>query len=229
MGIGHGRSLATVRSRGARAARRLAFLVPRRAHQLADDTEDDRYPEIFRFVASTLSDAGRGGGTVLSYGCSDGDECFSLRRYLPDARIVGTDVRRDKRRLASTRNDDPNIAFVPSRRSVLSAAGPYDAVFAMSVLCRWPATMHRDDCSRIYPFRRFERAVAHLDALLRPGGLLVIYNANFRFSDTTLAPAYEALRVPGLDDSGFVHLFSRQNRKLEDQSYPHSVFRKPAA
>jgi hypothetical protein len=55
---------------------------------------------------------------------------------------------------------------------------------------------------------------------------LVIYNANFRFTDTSAARRYESLPVPGLDDSGFVDLFSSSNQRLEDQVYPHAVFRK---
>jgi len=229
VGIGLRRSLRAARSRGARAARAIPLVVPRRAHQLADDTEDDRYPEIFRSVAAAIAAVGDEAGTILSYGCSDGDECFTLRRYLPAARIVGADIRREKLKLASARNRDPGIRFVSARRSTLSRNGPYEAIFAMSVLCRWPATEKRDDCSRVYPFRRFERAVTRLDALLREGGLLVIYNANFRFTDTTVSSRYEPLEVPGVDDSGFVHLFAPTNRKLADQTYPHAVFRKRAA
>ena len=207
----------------------LTHLLPRRAHQLADDTEPDRYPEVFGSVAMAMRSSGTDAGSILSYGCSTGEECFSLRGYLPDASIVGADVRRAARAEASARNHDPAIRFIPARRSDLASNGPYDAIFAMSVLCRYPATLGRPNCSRIYPFKRFEAAAITLDGLLRTGGLLVIYNANFRFTDTSVASRYESLPVPGLDDSGFVDLFSSSNQRLDDQVYPQVVFRKSRA
>jgi hypothetical protein len=54
----------------------------------------------------------------------------------------------------------------------------------------------------------------------------VIYNANFRFTDTDVARNYIPLLVPGLSDSGFVRLFSNDNRRLEEQTYPYCVFKK---
>jgi SAM-dependent methyltransferase len=226
MSIDLRRPLRIARSRGKQFAADLTHLVPRRAHQLANDTEPDRYPEIFRSVATVMRSSGTEAGSILSYGCSTGEECFSLRGYLPEASIVGADVRRAARAQASARNHDPAIRFIPARESDLASNGPYDAIFAMSVLCRYPATLGRRSCSRIYPFKRFEAAATTLDRVLRPGGLLVIYNANFRFTDTSAARRYESLPVPGLDDSGFVDLFSSSNQRLEDQVYPHAVFRK---
>jgi hypothetical protein len=205
------------------SARRIRF---HRYHQTRNDTSEDRYPELFSVVARLLLQEGRASGPVLSYGCSTGDECFALRKYLPTARIVGTDISKRNLLECIKRNSDTAIRFLPPTKRLLMDQGPYEAIFAMSVLCRWPDTQLVNDCSRIYPFGRFIETVALLDDLLIPGGLLVLYNANFRFTDTSVAQHFESIAAPEGVDHGFVHLFSATNRKLEDQSYAHVVFKK---
>jgi hypothetical protein len=212
-----------------RAKRELGARVPRRLHQLASDTEVDRYPEVFRFVSDEIRRSGREDGAILSYGCSTGDECFTLRQYLPGSSIVGVDLRRKNLATCRARNQDPRIRFLRSTSTTVRSEAPYEAVFAMSVLCRWPATSNRRHSDSVYPFRRFEKAVALLDSVVKPAGLLVIYNANFRFTDSEVSKAYQPLTVPGLDDSGFVQLFSVDNEVLSNQIYPFAVFRKLAS
>jgi hypothetical protein len=129
-------------------------------------------------------------------------------------------------RICEARNRDPRIRFDVCPENLVESYPFYDAVFAMSVLCRWPQTKEIDSSTRVYPFEKFDETVRSLDLLVRPTGLLVIYNANFRFTDTHISNRYEALHVRGLEDSGFVHLFSKENRKLPDQRYPYCVFRK---
>jgi SAM-dependent methyltransferase len=209
-----------------RARQEVALLGRAEFHQLSADTAPDRYPEVFGFVSTLLRNEGFGAGTILSYGCATGEECFTLRKYLPDATVVGLDIHRPNVQICADRNNDPRIDFRISNDENLRVSSPYDAIFAMSVLCRWPATQTRVDCSRIYPFRRFDSAVSLLDSVLRPGGLLVIYNANFRVTDASVASKYTPVVVPALFDSGFVHLFSVDNRKLPSQVYPFCVFRK---
>jgi hypothetical protein len=198
----------------------------RRYDQIANDTSVDRYPQVFAYVSELLSDTPSDSLTLLSFGCSTGEECFSLRRYFPRAWIDGVDINRKNIRDCKARNQDPRIQFDVSEANLVKSYPGYDAVFAMSVLCRWPQTKMVDTSADLYPFRRFDETVRRLDSLVRPNGLLVIYNANFRFSDTATSEHYEALRTPGLTSSGFVHLFSRENRKLPDQNYPYCVFRK---
>jgi hypothetical protein len=53
-----------------------------------------------------------------------------------------------------------------------------------------------------YPFERFEERVLFLESLVRPGGLLVIHNSTYRFSDTTHRIAYEVIPVSARHDEG---------------------------
>ena len=48
------------------------------------------------------------------------------------------------------------------------------------------------DIKRIYPFEKFENQVVELDQYLNKSGLLIIHMSQYDFSDTVLAPNYEA-------------------------------------
>lgn len=206
-----------------RALRRTYY---RRYDQISNDTSLDRYPQVFAYASELLSGTSSGSPALLSFGCSTGEECISLRRYFPSAWIDGVDVNKKNIRICKARNQDPRVQFFVSEANLLKNRTGYDAVFAMSVLCRWPQTKLIDSSADLYPFSKFDETVRRLDALVRPNGLLVICNANFRFTDTVTSERYEALRVPDLTNCGFVHLFSKENRKLPDQSYPYCIFRK---
>jgi hypothetical protein len=104
--------------------------------------------------------------------------------------------------------------------------GSYDIILAMSVLCRWPETENIFDCTGIYEYGQFDAQIKILDGLLKKNGILVVYNANFKFTDTDVSKKYEALKIPDCDESGFVSKFSKGNKYLEDQKYIYSVFRK---
>jgi Methyltransferase domain len=189
-------------------------------HQTSNKTEFDRYPATFRSVADALAHRPPEELRVLSYGCSTGEECLALRKYFPEATIVGTDI--DRRNLAvCARNvEDERIVLCRSRASKLLRLQSFDAIFAMSVLCRSSQADGRTSISRIYPFRRFEQAVALLDALLNVDGILVICNANYRFTDTATSAAYESIPVPIFDSSRLVTIFDPHGVRAQDQALP---------
>jgi hypothetical protein len=193
-------------------------------HQLSQNTREDRYPAIFDAVCGCLRPEG---AEVLSFGCSTGEEPAALAERLPTARIVGADVsshvlKRARRRYAQR----TNISFVNAAKGRLDQIGPFDAIFAMSVLCRQPETESLPNCSEIYPFERFEEACSGLDALLRPGGYLVLYNTNYRFTDTAAAIGYEVIDFDDVRESGTVPKFDIDGSRSYDQIYAHCVFRK---
>ena len=199
-------------------------------HQTQSDTDVDRYPEIFEFVAAFANEM-EGRPRLLSFGCSTGEECITLRRYVPRSTIVGVDVRRSVLRTARERAEASHVNDVSFFRESDQRwqQQPYDVVFAMSVLCRWPATKDVRTSDRIYSFRTFDRAARRLAHLVKPGGgCLVIYNANYRFTDTDTSAAFTPLEVPGVSESGFVTKFSTNGVVLENQSYPYSVFQRGA-
>jgi SAM-dependent methyltransferase len=192
-------------------------------HQLTSTTEFDRYPELFQAVANNILSTAP--IRILSFGCSTGEECFTLKRYFPHATILGVDINPSNLRKANTRNTDSSIIFKLSTPENISTPGSYDVIFCLSVLCRWEDTRDVENCGNIYPFQKFEETVIMLCDNLKSGGLLVIYNSNFRFEETSKAEGFQILRTPGIQDSGFVHKFDRHNNRVH-QTHSACIFRK---
>lgn len=203
-----------------RAIRKLV----REQHQLTSTTSSNRYPELFQEVRTHIDKAVEN-PSILSFGCSTGEECFSLKTYFPKGRLTGVDINNSNLRKARRRNVSPDISFHYSTPENIAKYGKYDAIFALSVLCRWEDTMDLEDCSLIYSFEKFSETVQMLATQVRPGGLLVIYNANFRFEESAASKDFEIIPTPSVENSGFVHKFDAHNHRVRD-NHVHCVYRK---
>lgn len=166
---------------------KLPALLPS-VHQLSPKTALDRYPDLFAGAAAAAPGARR----ILSFGCSTGEECVSLKTYFPGAEIVGADVNRLSLWRAGRRYGGNGIRFTYADDKALAALAPFDVVFCMTVL-RDTALDRETSIKDRYPFDRFDERVRFLDSLLRPGGLLVFYGNMYRFADTSVAKGYDTL------------------------------------
>ena len=137
-------------------------------HQHRHDTLPDRYPEAFGALAEMAQDP----AAVLSFGCSNGTELVSLKRYWPDAAIVGVEINPALRLVARARARTQVVAEIPDRR--------FDVVLAMAVLCRHPMTAHPTEW---YPFSDFRDQVRRLVDAVEPGGLACFDNVSYRPTD----------------------------------------------
>lgn len=205
---------------------------PGQAHLTCNYTKMDRYPEIFGLVREYFASRGLEDSPdlrLLSFGCSTGEEAFSLRAYFPQATIVGADISDWNLEQASGKNKDAKIEFIFSNAENLSAKGPYDAIFCMAVLLRMAHRMEPAPTSEgVYPIEKFDEQVGELDALLNENGLLVIYHTNYRFCDAAIFPRYEV--VPrSYSERDLVPKYGRDNRLLAETDYPDRVFRKRSA
>jgi SAM-dependent methyltransferase len=206
-------------------SRTSAFLRSFRSsqHQVTSTTQLNRYPEIFtalREKAPANRDL-----KILSYGCSTGEECFSLRNYFKDATIIGVDISSGNLRKARKNNTDKRIEFFQSTPEVIAQLGPFDIICCFSVLCRWEDTKDMDNCERVYPFGKFDEATTFLSGHLRKDGLFAIYNSNFRFEDATIFSNFVTEDTPAVTNSGFVHKFDRNNNRVS-QSHKSCIYRK---
>ena len=194
------------------------------------DTFEDRYPELFAALAERLGsiDAPR----VLSFGCSDGAELRSLRRYLPTAELVGIEInprvlaraqarlaaRPDSRmryRLASDTRDEPRESF--------------DAILALAVLRHGELEATRPaDCTEIMPFAKVAAALADLDARLRPGGWLAVWHAHFRVRDAAATAGYDGESLPFSENDPLDVLYGKDNVRLDGLTNAEVLFHKPA-
>lgn len=141
----------------------------------------------------------------LSYGCSTGEEVFSLAQYLPQARIKGVDINRHCLRVAHRAlqsHKTPHVSFAHARSPTVEPTAFYDAVFCLSVLRHGKLEGERpENSSKIMPFARFAGAIAALDRVIKPGGYLILWGSHFRFADTPQYSDYTpVLTLPDRSD-----------------------------
>jgi SAM-dependent methyltransferase len=139
----------------------------RNVHQTYHSTQLDRYPQVYQ---SALEKCLTDKPTILSFGCSTGEELLDLTNYFPQGRIIGVDisdrvVRQARKRCANL----PQIEIFNGNNIELEDYGPFDVIFAMAVFCRHPATKNVANCSDIYPFSVFNDAVGDLGGFLVEG------------------------------------------------------------
>jgi SAM-dependent methyltransferase len=199
-------------------------------YQTYSYTRADRYPWLFEFAAARLES--RGMLKILSFGCSRGDEVFSLRRYFPTAALKGIDVnpRNIDRCLARLRAEKPtNMTFAIAATTAGEATSSYDAIFCLAVLVNGDLTTsgaRRSD--PVFHFERFDRQVTDFARCLKPGGLLVLHTTNFRFCDTAVAENFDVVLEADPANLAPDVLFDRDNRVMEGerQRYRAVVFQK---
>jgi SAM-dependent methyltransferase len=207
---------------------RLRLLPPRGAFQPFNDTRADRYPKIFGFVQSALGTSSK--IRILSYGCSTGEEVFSLRSYFPHAVIKGIDINAGniavcRRRLKE--KPDAAMSFESASSIEEEPSAAYDAIFAMAVLRHGSLGLPGvTRCDHLIRFDEFARAVEDFRRCLKPGGLLVIRHSNFRLCDAPAGTAFETvLRVENAETIK-TPIFGPDNLLMPGVEYPDTVFRK---
>lgn len=180
----------------ARSVALLRLSRPANLFQPYATTREDRYPDIFRFLRNELGDGPD--RRLLSFGCATGEEVFSLRRHFPEAHIKGIDI--NPRSIAAARArlarlGDTRMTFETASSAAGEAAESCDAVLAMAVFRHGDLGSAPPRCDHLIRFADFERTVEGLARCLRPGGLLAIRHANFRFADTATAAGFEPALV----------------------------------
>ena len=176
----------------------------RRHYQGSTFTQPDRFPVLFEQAGLRLKTLPA--PRVLSFGCSTGEEVFTLARYLPHAHITGVDLNPWALKQGRRANSSTNLRFLHSLSREYEEADGFDAIFCMSVFQRTenreggvePRGEPGQERARgHFGFPQFELAIAALDRKLKPGGLLFIDQADFDFADTTCAAGYRPLDFPG--------------------------------
>lgn len=190
-------------------------------------TLPDRYPWLFRFAAARLGV--HQSLRILSFGCSRGEEVFTLRQYFPSANIKGIDI--DPRNIAHcqarARDESAGLTFTCAATTRNEPAETYDAIFCLAVLCLGDLTTSgAKRCDPKLRFEDFERLVADFARCLKPDGLLLLHTTNFRFSDTSAAHDFDVELEADPTQMAPDVLFDRDNRLMKGEKYYPVAFRK---
>ena len=179
-------------------------------YQIETTTKINRYSKIFAEAAKHLD----ANSVILSFGCSSGEECQSLAMCSPGAEIVGTDINSFMISEAKRKNINPKISYL-SIEEIIDSQRMFDAIFACSVLCRWPESKFLNDLSRTFSYESFVEIIDLLDSLLEKNGLLIIINSNYKFEDTETYERYESMSSPNSRLSTFIHQFDCYSQKYQ--------------
>ncbi|NDB69413.1 MAG: class I SAM-dependent methyltransferase, partial [Methylocystaceae bacterium] len=168
---------------------------------------------------------------IMSFGCSTGEEVFSLRARLPSAEIIGLDINPraiaacEKHLAAAPR--DLGIRFICKGSAEGEEEASYDAIFCMAVLRHGDLQASRPArCDAVLEFALAERTVTELARCLKPGGLLAIWNCHFRFADMAVAAQFEVAYSSAEGAWANQPLYGRDNCLLPRALYCEAIFRK---
>ena len=150
-------------------------------HQIHTTTEINRYPKIFNYIAANYSNI----KNILSFGCSSGEECVTLRGYFKFSNVYGVDSNKIILNEAINKNNDNFIYY----SHTIDDIPKVDCIFAMSVFCKHPESFNLK-FNNIYNFSSFNEEIKKLDSKLKSNGIFVIYNSNYFFSDTDVYNNY---------------------------------------
>jgi hypothetical protein len=202
----------------------LQLLHPNKLHQTTPLTFMDRYPAIFSACKNYFN--GKQDLKILSYGCSTGEEVLTLRKYFPDAEIIGADINKKSLAICKTLPVDSKISFLYSSHSEIKKHGPFDAIFCMAVLQRKPhdiAAKGITNLKKIYPFDKFEKQIIEFDEIIKTQGLMVIHYTQYSFEDTSLASQYKSLGYSNQSDYN-LPVFDKESELIKNPRPQKSIF-----
>lgn len=191
------------------------------------DTLDDRYPEIFATLRHLI-----GEGTpaeMLSYGCSTGEEVFTLRRYFPKAIIGGIDISTKriaiaKQRLAEAGQAGEGLSFAVSANPENEPQAHYDVVFAMAVFRHGDLSDGPPSAKGKIDFESFNAMLTTLAKCIKPGGYLAVRHANFLVLDADVARDFRVI----MSDRNITPNYDRSGRLLPTIATEPCLFQKNA-
>ena len=202
----------------------LKYTKGHEVHQVSNHTEYNRYPDLFSKCKELM--IGKKDLKILSYGCSTGEEVFTLREYFPDALIVGVDINKRNIKQAISQNNDDKVIFSSDIENTLTKNGPVDIIFALTVFQR---TENRNeetfDSSTIYPFKKFDTKVMELDRHLKLNGIFVIDYSDYHFEDTHISGKYEVVKGKHNNNS-LRNLYDKSNQKILDFPQYNRIYSK---
>lgn len=207
-----------------RAIYSMKLFKAKRVNQTTPLTYMNRYPVIFSACKNYFKD--KDNISILSYGCSTGEEVLTLRTYFEDADIVGAEINKNSLKVCRSLNVDDKIDFIKSKPSNIRKKGKFDAIFCMAVFQRTPHDVTSQGITslkKIYPFEKFEDQITELDGYVKKGGLLVVHFSQYSFVDTIVGWKYKALGEYNQDDYSS-SIFDKNSELIKENVDRKSIF-----
>lgn len=145
--------------------------------QLSHQTKENRFPKIMESAKKLKPDAKR----ILSFGCSTGEEVFTLSNIFPESEIVGVDLDYWSINRARQSNKNPKIHF----HTHVGGTGKYDLITCFMVLFALEKPIE---------YENWEEAIKIIDNVLNPNGLLMLYTSEYDLSASSVFHKYDVTR-----------------------------------
>jgi len=188
------------------------YLKNTEIHQFSTYTKKNRYLEFFNNISYVIEKENL---NILSFGCSTGEECTTLNNIFKNCKIFGTDIRNDLEEICKNKN----VNFIKYENL---SNYKFDVIFCMSVLCKNPELLNAEN-SLTYPLNEFENLLTFIHSLLKISGKLILYNTNYRFSDSNIYKKYKVILInSGIDE---LPKFNKSGEKINN-NYNEFVFEK---
>ena len=212
-----------------RAVRMVQLSHPGQMLQPEATTGVGRYPEILGFVAKEMAKLER--PQLLSWGCSTGAELLALHAAVPHAKITGVDINPRSLVLAARAiGGIPEITLVQSGDPAELAGQSFDAVLCLAVLRHARLEEERPLTSTAtLPFAQAERFVEALCALVRPGGVLALWNVHFRLADMKVASDFPTVLELAKGAMANQPLYGSDDKRLDQDVCKAAVYRRSEA
>jgi hypothetical protein len=192
-------------------------------HQGSVYTAEDRYPLLFAACRDYLSSCNK--PSILSFGCSTGQEVATIGAYLPRAIIMGVDINEWCIKQCKKKYSNTNWSFYHRFSKEFEASVNFDAIFCMAVFQRTENRLNTDnETASGLTFEQFEQEILMLDAKLKTGGLFIIDHSDFSFTDTICNRHYSPLNF---DKNKLLRnrpLFDKNNKKISETQNNYRVF-----
>ncbi|MEI6137639.1 MAG: class I SAM-dependent methyltransferase [Mariniphaga sp.] len=196
-------------------------------HQRATFTINNRYPLVFEKCTEYFSSRNNIYPKILSFGCSTGEEVFSLGEYFPQAKIIGVDINSWCIRQCKKMSRNSNFSFYNRISRTFEILTDFDAIFCMAVFQRTEnRTSSDNNIVKGHTFEQFESEIKILDQKLKVGGLFVIDHSDFSFADTSCAIYYKPLSFEKNQLLRRRPLYNIRNQKIADEQTNFRVFEK---
>jgi hypothetical protein len=191
-------------------------------------TRQNRYPLLFAQCAQVFMNQAE--VKIMSYGCSTGEEVFSIAGYLPSAQIVGVDINAWSLKQARRHDRQNRYRFIERFSAEFNALDNFDAIFCMAVFQRTEnRTSPNNTIAKGFTYKQFDAELQALHLKLKIGGLLFIDHSDFAFADFSLYHCYEPLPFDNNQLKRNRPLFNTANIKVAEEQFNYRAFVKNRA